>query len=569
MQKMFKFYPRLFVKIIGVFLLFTTFLFYGCRVQKEEVAPNRSNGNLLEKVREHYFKRKGQNKSTLEEKNQDYPQFEKGIIRTLPNQQTIISYPVYNKESYVYSERIGYVKRYVVRLDARDSVIETKTFEMIGNKEFLKTEKDNIPAQYYAGNMPTQKFIILISNKENPSDTTKLNYNNVISSSERCPAQGMSMDFIACILTITYICENGRTTVRQTPLINVAAGCDGGGGGGSGGGHSGGTGPSGSNPPPSDGSTNPWNGTGGGGGGGPAGDIRRQDEDCTQPPKLPLDNHRVFCEDAPLNGCNGTLNDNTGGGCEEETDANIPNDLDPKLKAIVDDKFKPKSGSTQKAMTDDEWKIIDRDFKKMHEKSCLFRVMIKYFTDKGLKIQMGADPNMEAGAMAVNGSKIIFGKNSFNGSTRGTENLTHELFHIFQKNIGESMYEPPVVSGQGKINVEFEAYFFTDFINKFYLPTQQNKSPFGYADFTFNQKTNQPFNDWINSTEMSNNKTTYPTNINQTKWDQFMSEFKSGDVGQSYPTSTIITGKPPKAFLKMIELANKPNSGCNPNNGTH
>jgi hypothetical protein len=271
-------------------------------VQKEEPAPQQNSKNLLEKVKNFYFAQKAQKKSSDSTQNlvEDYPQFNKGIIQKLPNNETVISYPVYNKISYVYSDRIGYVKRYVVKLDARDSIVETKTFQMIGNKEFLGQNKDNIPAKYYQGTMPTQNFLVILSNTNNTQDTTHIKYPNLIFSTNAInrvgpcinKPEGYVIDFKTCLITYYYRdCADGQiksTTMQSENACNFDGGSI--------------------LYPSIPYLPMPPFGAGMGDDGLP---IFYENPNCQNNTKPEINPYETSCQDVPLNGCNGSLNDNT------------------------------------------------------------------------------------------------------------------------------------------------------------------------------------------------------------------------------------------------------------------
>ncbi len=255
--------------------------------------------------------------------------------------------------------------------------------------------------------------------------------------------------------------------------------------------------------------------------------------------------------------------------------SNLPSDLHKEFAKIINANHVPTI--TGNKMTEERWSTVNKAFTTMYEKSGLFRMLVKALELKGVKIKMEWDNNIKSTAKASRPNWITF---SDKYSEDMTVNFTHELFHIFQYNCGEAIYnnDPnnPNNSNEGKINREFEAYFFTDLIDSFYPRLDKTGSPFGFSQHTFSgakstEYDRDVFYDWIRKdVNMLNEGVQYPSNIDQDKWDSFMNDFRTKGIGKNYSSDcTTRSNQPPKALLKIIELANQPNSGCNPANGIH
>jgi hypothetical protein len=181
------------------------------------------------------------------------------LLHTLNDGSQIAVFPIWREASVQYYD-IGYVRRLVMKLDAEGEIISGKMLEMVGNKEYLHTYKDDLPPSFYNGTLQSTGVIAW----ESELDTQ--GFNSQKSASGPNYSCDTNFEVSGCDLTVTEVCTNSTGTVVSTTIliaVHFEGDCSGSGlptgGGGTtpppGGGY---------NPPPDGGSNPP---TGGGGGG--------------------------------------------------------------------------------------------------------------------------------------------------------------------------------------------------------------------------------------------------------------------------------------------------------------
>jgi hypothetical protein len=183
------------------------------------------------------------------------PQWGDGKLHTLPNGEKVALFPVHREKNVQYFD-IGFVRRFAVRLDAQDNIKGVKLVEMIGNKAYLRQNKDEVAKRYYFQNMQGTGSVAWEKDIRLTLDKAEFCNEEVVS---------VSINQNSCTVTIKTSCF-GKISTATYMLTDC----------GSGGGSAGGSSGSGGWFPPNDG--------GGGNGGGNEYPVYDEDPPCTNCP---------------------------------------------------------------------------------------------------------------------------------------------------------------------------------------------------------------------------------------------------------------------------------------------
>jgi hypothetical protein len=134
---------------LGLFLILVL-LFQGCRLKEDLPAPEAPLNPTIERIKAWYNPKierlKGQ-KSTGTDIY--YPQWEQGLIHNLPNGEKVAVFPVMRERRILYFNT-GFVRKFVVKLNANDSIQSVKLLEMIGKKEYLRDNHNEVARRHYS-----------------------------------------------------------------------------------------------------------------------------------------------------------------------------------------------------------------------------------------------------------------------------------------------------------------------------------------------------------------------------------------------------------------------------------